>query len=453
MIFLSKQAETTDMLKARVLRIRKLLGLSRDHFISLETLLFQSNPNLNFPRLSDPVLLALRNEISSSDGLVTDILTPATLFTEQTTGSAASEEDASLLRDELVRKGFDEERDELVRRHEEDREELVNQLDRLKIDRQNREADAEALKLDRRYLTDELTELKKGLKNLVSKLGNFSVESELDASSRKSARELMKEDTRDGVVVGSSSEEEQQTSEEMQLAVLRKLRSLADEGRRFKKDASILTLQLQNERNSTSSTTQERQTEREDLLAQLDLQREEISTLHHSLSTEKDKVGELEERLKEGDRPLKRKVSQLDRNLEQLTVMYHKLVSQNSGLKVECSVLEKKLARKDMRIAALEERVKDAKGKYNKLLNQCANLTAAMEGVEGVGGKGLTFSTLSGGESLKDSRSAGTSLGSPGVARSRNNIVRSIRGGSSSMGLNSINGPPKAPNIGGAGLN
>merc|ERR1712187_192378 len=85
------------------------------------------------------------------------------------------------------------------------------------------------------------------------------------------------------------------------------------------------------------------------------------------------------ERLRDADRPLKRKVSQLDKNLEQLTVMYHKLVAQNSGLKVEVSENDKKIQRKDQRIGQLERNLREAKQKYEKLLTQCANLTAAMD--------------------------------------------------------------------------
>ena len=59
--------------------------------------------------------------------------------------------------------------------------------------------------------------------------------------------------------------------------------------------------------------------------------------------------------------------------------MYHKLVSQNSGLKVECQVNEKKVSRKDQRIQQLEKNLREAKSKYEKLLNQCANLTQAMD--------------------------------------------------------------------------
>mmetsp|Transcript_73369 Transcript_73369/g.203668 ORF Transcript_73369/g.203668 Transcript_73369/m.203668 type:complete len:709 (+) Transcript_73369:100-2226(+) len=86
-----------------------------------------------------------------------------------------------------------------------------------------------------------------------------------------------------------------------------------------------------------------------------------------------------EDRQKDADRPLKRKVSQLDKNLEQLTVMYHKLVAQNSGLKVEVNENDKKIQRKDQRIVQLEKNLREAKQKYEKLLTQCANLTAAMD--------------------------------------------------------------------------
>lgn len=105
----------------------------------------------------------------------------------------------------------------------------------------------------------------------------------------------------------------------------------------------------------------------------------QVLQLEVELVNEREKNSELQEKLKDGDRPLKRKVAQLDKNLEQLTVMYHKLVSQNSGLKVECQVNEKKVARKEARIQQLEKNLRDAKSKYEKLLTQCANLTAAMD--------------------------------------------------------------------------
>eukprot|EP00929_Paragymnodinium_shiwhaense_P119403 TRINITY_DN912_c0_g2_i1.p1 TRINITY_DN912_c0_g2~~TRINITY_DN912_c0_g2_i1.p1 ORF type:complete len:781 (+),score=184.31 TRINITY_DN912_c0_g2_i1:187-2529(+) len=113
----------------------------------------------------------------------------------------------------------------------------------------------------------------------------------------------------------------------------------------------------------------------------------------------------------EQDRPLKRKVSQLDKNLEQLTVMYHKLVAQNSGLKVEVHESDKKAQRKDQRIELLERNLREAKQKYEKLLTQCANLTAAMD----VMGRSKAGGFL------------GAAAGA--TAMRRHNIVRPVRGG------------------------
>merc|ERR1712048_1501667 len=100
-------------------------------------------------------------------------------------------------------------------------------------------------------------------------------------------------------------------------------------------------------------------------------------------------------------------VSQLGKNLEQLTVMYHKLVAQNSGLKVEVAENDKKIQRKDQRITQLERNLREAKQKYEKLLTQCANLTAAMD----VMGRGKT--------------GAGS--------RAKLNIIRPVRGGTKAI--------------------
>eukprot|EP00747_Dinoflagellata_sp_TGD_P117080 gnl/TRDRNA2_/TRDRNA2_172530_c0_seq2.p1 gnl/TRDRNA2_/TRDRNA2_172530_c0~~gnl/TRDRNA2_/TRDRNA2_172530_c0_seq2.p1 ORF type:complete len:677 (-),score=177.21 gnl/TRDRNA2_/TRDRNA2_172530_c0_seq2:306-2336(-) len=128
-----------------------------------------------------------------------------------------------------------------------------------------------------------------------------------------------------------------------------------------------------------------------------------------------DQLGALLDRVKDSDRPLKKKVSQLDKNLEQLTVMYHKLVSQNSGLKVEVNENDKKIQRKDARIAQLERNLREAKQKYEKLLTQCANLTAAMDIINS---QTSSFSNTV----------PGTGVSTAPQVR-RLNIVRPVRGG------------------------
>jgi len=122
------------------------------------------------------------------------------------------------------------------------------------------------------------------------------------------------------------------------------------------------------------------------------------------------------ERLRDADRPLKRKVSQLDKNLELLTVMYHKLVAQNSGLKVEVTESDKKIQRKDQRIGQLERNLREAKQKYEKLLTQCANMTAAMDAMNRDKSVGTLISA------------AASGTGSSQVRRAHN-IVRPVRGG------------------------
>eukprot|EP00929_Paragymnodinium_shiwhaense_P119405 TRINITY_DN912_c0_g4_i1.p1 TRINITY_DN912_c0_g4~~TRINITY_DN912_c0_g4_i1.p1 ORF type:complete len:686 (+),score=178.33 TRINITY_DN912_c0_g4_i1:234-2291(+) len=86
-----------------------------------------------------------------------------------------------------------------------------------------------------------------------------------------------------------------------------------------------------------------------------------------------------DEKPQRSDATLLHKVSQLDKNIQQLTVHYHRLVAQNTGLKVEAREFDKKLVRKDQRIVQLERNLREAKQKYEKLLTQCANLTAAMD--------------------------------------------------------------------------
>lgn len=141
-------------------------------------------------------------------------------------------------------------------------------------------------------------------------------------------------------------------------------------------------------------------------------------TPHSSVSNLEARDAAELERQRDVDRPLKRKVSQLDKNLEQLTVMYHKLVAQNSGLKVEVSENDKKIQRKDQRIGQLERNLREAKQKYEKLLTQCANLTAAMDVMGRT--KPMGFSGNGGG---------GSGGGSNHLVRRSPNIVRPVRGG------------------------
>lgn len=162
---------------------------------------------------------------------------------------------------------------------------------------------------------------------------------------------------------------------------------------------------------------------RVEVLEQMEVTQAKLKKLESELLHEAEKNNELQEKLKDGDKPLKRKVSQLDKNLEQLTVMYHKLVSQNSGLKVESQVNEKKINRKEQRIQQLERNLREAKNKYEKLLTQCTNLTAAMD-VMGKARQGVDRER---------------------VIRRASNIVKPMKGGSHRPPVVAPSSPPESP--------
>ena len=66
----------------------------------------------------------------------------------------------------------------------------------------------------------------------------------------------------------------------------------------------------------------------------------------------------MRERLSEGDNALVKKNDALQRNLEQLTLMYHQLASQKSVLRVDKTVNEKKISRLTEKNKKLETEVK-----------------------------------------------------------------------------------------------
>jgi len=72
--------------------------------------------------------------------------------------------------------------------------------------------------------------------------------------------------------------------------------------------------------------------------------------------------------------PPKKTVAKLAKNLDQLTVIYHRLADQNSGLKGELGDTERKMQHKDSRIAELNRNLRDQKQKYDRLLEENRSL-------------------------------------------------------------------------------
>ena len=74
-----------------------------------------------------------------------------------------------------------------------------------------------------------------------------------------------------------------------------------------------------------------------------------------------------------GDKPLRKKIAQLERNVQQLTLMYHQVVSEKSVIKVDYQVAEKKMSRKEDKIHTLEKtmsKLRDQNLQLKTILNK-----------------------------------------------------------------------------------
>jgi len=114
--------------------------------------------------------------------------------------------------------------------------------------------------------------------------------------------------------------------------------------------------------------------EKKQTLSSLQNRVDKVIQLEIELDDSKEKYRSLESAISEGDRALKRKVLSLERNIEQLTLMYHQLVSQKSSLKVECQVNEKRIQRKNERINSLEKQLAQTREQVQAFKSQVESL-------------------------------------------------------------------------------
>eukprot|EP00397_Hematodinium_sp_SG-2012_P003389 GEMP01003397.1.p1 GENE.GEMP01003397.1~~GEMP01003397.1.p1 ORF type:complete len:820 (+),score=149.34 GEMP01003397.1:289-2748(+) len=256
-----------------------------------------------------------------------------------------------------------------------EKEELTATMEKLKADLSTRDAEIESMQFDKKLQKEKIAEIERKAKNRPAAF--------LKAPPSTLPAEEVDDDAALHLTLQAIRDLDNDPSDDDGMkTLLRHLRDYQQAKIALKGEVDMVRQQNENIRKQLYSDQESNvkwENERSDLLRHLEQTQQKVIKLELHLAEESEKNNDLQEKLKDGDRPLKRKVSQLDKNLEQLTVMYHKLVSQNSGLKVECQVNEKKIHRKEQRIQQLERNLREAKNKYEKLLTQCANLTAAMD--------------------------------------------------------------------------
>ena len=90
---------------------------------------------------------------------------------------------------------------------------------------------------------------------------------------------------------------------------------------------------------------------------------DKVVRLEIQLDESKEMYRKLQTNFASGDKPLHKKIAQLDRNCNQLTLMYHAVVSEKSVIKVDFQILQKKQERK-------ENKMRDLEKAYSKLRDQ-----------------------------------------------------------------------------------
>ena len=97
--------------------------------------------------------------------------------------------------------------------------------------------------------------------------------------------------------------------------------------------------------------------EKTQILRDLQNRVDKVVKLEMALDDAKESYRALENSLTKDDRTFKKHIAKLERNLEQITLMYHQVVSEKSVLKVDLQVAEKKIMRKEDKVVSLERSV------------------------------------------------------------------------------------------------
>lgn len=108
---------------------------------------------------------------------------------------------------------------------------------------------------------------------------------------------------------------------------------------------------------------------------------DKIINLEIALEDARNSFKAFESNMSHGEKVLKKKTDTLERNLEQLTLMYHQLLSQKSMLKVDKQINERKIQRLNEKCQIIEDKSNVLKSKLMQAQQQIKNLQSENEEV------------------------------------------------------------------------
>ena len=190
------------------------------------------------------------------------------------------------------------------------------------------------------------------------------------------------------------------------------------------------------------------------ILADLKNRVDKVGKIELELDAWKEKYKKLESFMSDGQKQAQQKGRTLEKNLEQLTQMYHQLITSKSTMKNDIEILEKKLVRKREHVTNLDKQVSTMRTQVNGLMTQVKMLLSELE--NHVSQERLKqLSSIEGGPQVNHSHASSRFM--PLVTSK--NIKKPIRGGGKSfrtpknavagasgsqrMFLNAMRGPPE----------
>ena len=173
--------------------------------------------------------------------------------------------------------------------------------------------------------------------------------------------------------------------------------------------------------------------EKEQIIKDLENRVSKVVELEMALDESEERFRRLENNMNQGDVTLRKKINKLESQSEQLTLMYHQVVSEKSVLKVDFQVAEKKLKRKDEKISSLEKtlnKLRDQNTQLKKILVAVKSLkmrapdenkVIESNNVTGIPSSGRIVKPLRGG------RKEATPRGAPYVDNKHSQLIHDLK--------------------------
>ena len=250
---------------------------------------------------------------------------------------------------------------------------LEEKVTKYKTEAKQKEEQSEKLLLTKESLESELSSLNETKLELEQKLNEKAVEIDQLQIEAKMNRQGNLQSAEEKInELNSELEEERNRNSEYQKDIQTLQRKLNES-----LSSSVHDLNQIKDSMREEIVRQEREKwveEKRAILRDLQNRVDKVVSLEIELDEARESYKNLESTMSEGERNLKKKTDTLERNLEQLTLMYHQLVSQKSMLKVDKQVNERKIQRLNERNKNLEEQLKKQKELSMKLEHEINSL-------------------------------------------------------------------------------